>query len=184
MAWACNQRASSRLVTAVRQNHTVYCGLSASTMVTAASMEMTGEIQPGWIEAFAVDGKYLARNKHFKMDDVLDGEGTACNVVGALPMFESPWAIRPHYKESWMEKVLEKNLIAEKEFEKETGIDVDDSLVADSKNGVKVALKLLNFISAAQSDQDHPIFVPMRDGVAVEINFYNFPYKEVFTARD
>lgn len=183
MAWQCNQTIASRLVDAVRANKTVYLGLSASTMVTAKSMEMTGEIEPGWIEAFAADSKYLSR-KQFNVND-LDADGTKLNVLGALPMFESPWASRPHYNESWEAEVLKKNLLAEKEFEKETGIEIDDALVANSQKGVEVALRLLNKISAAASDQDNPVFIPMRNGKAVEINFYTDPkYKEVWNVRD
>jgi hypothetical protein len=185
MAWGCNQTVASRLISAVKANKPVYCSLSASTMVTAASMEMTGEIQPGWIEAFAIDGTWLQRNKHFKplVFEHVDTheQGTQVHVLGNLPLFQSPWAIRPHYSEAWMQAVLEKNLIAEKEFEEETGIEVDDQLVADSKNGVDVALRLLNIISANSKQQDHPVFVPMRDGVAVEVDFYDEPYREVFT---
>merc|ERR1712157_218239 len=74
MAWQCNQAIASRLVSAVRANKCVYAGLSASTMVCAKSMEMTGEIQPGWIEAFAADKKYL-HSEYFDNND-MDGDGT------------------------------------------------------------------------------------------------------------
>jgi len=183
MAWQCNQSVASRLCDAVKTNKTVYVALSASTMVTAKSMEMTGEIEPGWIEAFAADAKYLSR-KQFNAND-LDADGTQLNVLGSLPVFESPWAMRPHYHESWEAEVLRKNLIAEQEFENETGFDIDDKLVKNSGKGVEVALKLLNRISAAGSDQDNPVFIPLKNGQAIEINFYSEPkYREVFYVRD
>merc|ERR1712232_1232174 len=124
MAWQCNQAVASRLVNTVRANGPVYAGLSASTMVAAKSMEMTGEIQPGWIEAFAADQKYLSR-KHFDEND-LDGDGTQLQHLGSLPLLEAPIAMRPHYTPSWEEEVLRMNLIAEKEFEDEQGIEIDD----------------------------------------------------------
>merc|ERR1712113_495740 len=84
MAWRVNQAISDRLVDAVRANRCVYAGLSASTMVASKSMEMTGEIQPGWIEAFACEQKFLSR-KHFSDND-LDGDGTAHEHLGSLPL--------------------------------------------------------------------------------------------------
>merc|ERR1719164_242469 len=95
---------------------------------------MTGEIQPGWIEAFAADAKYLAADKQFNVND-LDGDGIKANVLGALPLLEAPIAMRPHYSPAWEDAVHAKNLIAEKEFEKETGIEIPDELVRDSNHG-------------------------------------------------
>merc|ERR1712087_817068 len=121
--------------------------------------------EPGWIEAFATDPKYLCREQFSEND--LDGDGTSLNVLGALPLLESPIAMRPHYSKAWESEVLRKNLLAEQEFEQDTGFDIDDRLVTNSKNGVAVALKLLNLISAAGSDQDCPVFVPLHDGDAI-----------------
>jgi hypothetical protein len=182
MAWQCNQELAGRLVNAVRGNKTVYLGLSASSMVAAKSMEMTGEIEPGWIEAFSADAKHLNR-QHFDATD-LDGDGTAVNVLGALPLFESPLAMRPHYSEAWEAEVLRKNLEAEAECEKEAGIEISDSLVVKSMDGVETALRLLNEISAAGNDQDNPVFVPLRNGKAFEVNFMSNPYREMFYVRD
>merc|ERR1719215_2095101 len=72
-------------------------------------MEMTGEIQPGWIEAFAADAKFLSHN-NFCVND-LDGDGIKSNVLGALPLLEAPIAMRPHYSDAWADQVLEKNSI-------------------------------------------------------------------------
>jgi len=167
MAWQCNQMIGTRLVDAVRANKPVYAGLSASTMVCAKSMEMSGEIQPGWIEAFAADAKHLCR-KHFSDKD-LNGDGISANVLGALPLLEAPIAMRPHYTEAWAQQVLEKNLLAEKEFEKETGIEIPDDLVHNSKEGCEVACQLLSLVSKAAKDQDCPIFVPIRNGKCIEV---------------
>jgi hypothetical protein len=168
MAWQCNQAIARRVVDAVRANKCVYAGLSASTMVCAKSMEMTGEIQPGWIEAFAADSRYL--NKMcFDVND-LDGDGIKANVLGALPLLESPIAMRPHYSETWEMQVLQKNRLAEKEFEKETGIEIPDDLVRDSKHGCEVACRLLTLVSKHAKDQDQPIFVPIRNGKCIEVH--------------
>eukprot|EP00428_Durinskia_dybowskii_P012128 CAMPEP_0170221052 /NCGR_PEP_ID=MMETSP0116_2-20130129/10214_1 /TAXON_ID=400756 /ORGANISM="Durinskia baltica, Strain CSIRO CS-38" /LENGTH=444 /DNA_ID=CAMNT_0010471731 /DNA_START=87 /DNA_END=1421 /DNA_ORIENTATION=- len=167
MAWQANQAIAERVVRAVRTNRSVYAGLSASTMVCAKSMEMTGEIQPGWIEAFAADKKYLSNNQ-FDPND-LDEEGIKSNVLGALPLLEAPIAMRPHYSDSWADQVLEKNLLAEKEFEKETGIDIPDDLVRNSNDGCEVACELLSFVSKFAKDQDRPIFVPIRNGKCIEV---------------
>jgi hypothetical protein len=182
MAWGCNQILASRLATSVLKNNVVYIGMSASTMVTAQSIEMSNEVQPGWIEAFAVDQKFLLRNQNFLLRD-LNEEGTPVCMLGTLPLFQSPFAIRPHYTAAWEEKVLEMNLLAEKEFEEETGEEIDDTLVRDSNCGVNIALRLLNSISKHALDQEHPVFVPMRDGVAVEVNYHANPYTEVFYVR-
>jgi len=176
MAYQCNQAIAERLVEAVRAGKCVYAGLSASTMVVAKSMEMTGEIEPGWLEAFAADAKYLSRME-FDSND-LDGDGINANVLGALPMVESPLAMRPHYSAAWEGQVLEKNLLAEAEFEKETGIEIDDKLVTDSKDGCEAGCRLLSLISKARQEakikstekQDHPVFVPIRNGSVIEVN--------------
>ena len=44
-----------RLGEAVRANKVMYMSHSAGTMVTAKSMELTGEIKPGSLETFAVN---------------------------------------------------------------------------------------------------------------------------------
>lgn len=159
---------ADRLISAVRANKVVYAGLSASTMVAAKSMEMTGEIQPGWIEAFAASAKYLSRHG-FDAND-LDADGIPTAVLGALPLIEAPLAMRPHYSEAWEAQVLAKNLLAEKEFEQETGIQIDDALVRDSNSGCEVGCALLTLISQHATDQDQPVFVPIRNGKVIEVN--------------
>jgi len=140
-------------------------------------MEMTGEIQPGWIEAFACDAEYLERSGEFDHND-LDAEGVAANVLGALPLIESPLAMRPHYSAAWEAQVLEKNLAAEAEFESETGFEVPDKLVRDSKKGCEMACALLTLVSKygarreGTREQDAPIFVPLRNGNVIEVNIF------------
>jgi len=166
MAWQCNQKIATRLVQGVRSNKCVYAGLSASTMVCAKSMEMTGEIQPGWIEAFACKKEFL-HSPYFDKND-LDGDGTKACHLGALPLIEAPMAIRPHYSPAWEKEVLRKNLIAEHEFEKETGFDIDDDLVKNSSQGCQQGCRLLTRISSAATDQDNPVFIPIRNGKVIE----------------
>mmetsp|Transcript_128598 Transcript_128598/g.274314 ORF Transcript_128598/g.274314 Transcript_128598/m.274314 type:complete len:483 (+) Transcript_128598:42-1490(+) len=183
MAWQCNQYVATRVVQAVRANKCVYAGLSASTMVTAKSMEMTHEIQPGWIEAFAASKKYL-KSEYFDKNDK-DGDGTKAFHLGALPLIDSPLAIRPHYSKSWENAVLKKNLAAEAEFEKESGIDIDDALTKNSGAGCEQACKLLTIISSAPSmDQDNPVFIPIRNGKVIEVKVKpagpDYPNREVF----
>lgn len=190
MAWQGNQAISDRLVDAVRANDCIYAGLSASTMVVAKSMEMTGEIQPGWIEAFSCDPNYLS-TKHFDEND-LDGDGTQMCHLGALPLLEAPIAMRPHYTPAWESEVLKKNLIAEKEFEEESGIEVDDDLVQSSNEGCAQGCKLLTLISAHAQDQDNPVFVPIANGKVIEVNINHadvdhpagHAWKEVFHCID
>jgi len=167
MAWQCNQKIATRLVDAVRSNKCIYAGLSASTMVCAKSMEMTGEIQPGWIEAFACAKEWL-KSAYFDKNDK-DGDGTKAFHLGALPLIDSPMAIRPHYNASWEKEVLRKNLMAEHEFEKEVGTDIDDEILKKSNQGCEQACKLLTLISNAAKDQDNPVFIPIRNGRVVEV---------------
>merc|ERR1712217_228733 len=167
MAWQCNQYVATRLIRAVRSNKCVYAGLSASTMVCAKSMEMTGEIQPGWIEAFAAKKEFLT--SEYLDANALDEDGTKSCHIGALPLIASPMAIRPHYTESWEQEVLKKNLEAEKEFEMEQGIEIDDALVANSNSGCEQACRLLTKISALAKDQDNPVFIPIRNGKVIEV---------------
>jgi len=167
MAWQCNQRVATRLISAVRANNCVYAGLSASTMVCAKSMEMTNEIQPGWIEAFACSKEYL-HSQYFDENDK-DGEGTRHFHLGALPLINAPIAIRPHYTPAWEKEVLRKNLIAEHEFESETGIDIDDDLIKHSNQGCEQACKLLTLISSKAAKQDNPVFIPIRNGRVIEV---------------
>ena len=148
-------------------------------MVCAKSMEMTGEIKPGWIEAFAADKKYLARDSQFNVND-LDGDGIKANVLGALPLLEAPIAMRPHYSEAWEAQVLEKNLLAEKEFEKETGKEIDDSISGGSAESADAALKLLNIIGQNKKKQDAPVFLPLRDDRVIVAQFVDG--KETFHA--
>merc|ERR1712232_494298 len=89
--------------------------------------------------------------------------------LGSLPLLEAPIAMRPHYTSAWEEEVLRKNLIAEKEFEGEEGIEIDDALVANSNLGCEQACKLLTLISAKAHHQDNPVFVPIRNGKVIEV---------------
>ncbi|KAJ1632280.1 hypothetical protein T492DRAFT_1114314 [Pavlovales sp. CCMP2436] len=75
--------------------------------------------------------------------------------------------------------VIEKNKIAEAEFELEMGIEVDDELVRHSSDGLAFALQLLNVISANQKYQDNPVYLALRDAEAIQCEFYG--EKEVFT---
>lgn len=167
MAWQCNQDVATRLVRAVRSNKCIYAALSASTMVCAKSMEMTGEIQPGWIEAFACHKEYL-HSEYFDNND-MDDDGTKSCHLGALPIIAAPMAIRPHYSQAWEEEVVKKNLIAEHEFEEETGYLIDDDIVRNSGMGCEQACKLLTKISNAAKDQDNPVFIPIRNGKVIEV---------------
>jgi len=171
MAYGCCPLFTTKLVEAVRQNHVMYISLSASTMVCCKSMEMTGEIQPGWTEAFSVDKKFLPTDGLMFNRKDLNGSGVECNVLGTLPLFESPMAMRPHYNESWEAEVLKKNLLAEQEYEKETGKLIDDSLVSGSTEGCVQALKLLNIIAEHGAEQDRPVFICMRNDRAIECKY-------------
>ena len=74
----------------------MYMGRSAGTMTCAKSMELTGDLKAGWLEAFGSSGAYLT-SKHYSGDD-LDGEGIDVRLLGGLPMFRSPLAMRPHVR--------------------------------------------------------------------------------------
>merc|ERR1712187_507422 len=128
---------------------------------------MTREIQPGWIEAFAAKKMFL--KSEYLNANGLDEDGTKAVYIGALPLIQSPMAIRPDHNESWEMQVLAKNLEAEKEFEEETGIEIDDALDADSNTGCEQACRLLTKISAHAKDQDNPIFIPIRNGNVIEV---------------
>lgn len=136
--------------------------------VSCKSMEMTGEILPGSLENFSVDSKYLI-NTFDPID--LDEDGIDSHVLGMLPLFKSPIAMRPHFTEAWAAQILEKNKLAEAEFEREMQIEVDDEIVADSSKGLHVSLNLLNIISANMAEQDNPVYIAMRDGQAIECHF-------------
>ena len=105
----------------------------------------------------------------------MDAEEAAWKVAGEGPPTEfSPLsANRPHYSEAWEAQVLAKNLLAEKEFEEETGIEIDDDLVRDSNHGCEVGCELLTLISQHAEDQDRPVFVPIRNGKVIEVNIDN-----------
>ena len=142
-------------------------------MVLAKSMEMTGDIQPGWLEAFAAPESYL--KKRFeklggRSANDLDDDGVSIDVLGALPMVQSPFAMRPHMANNakgFTKAILEKNQAAAAEFEAETGKDVSDSLVVASRDDIVPALKLLNEVAANAKEQDKPIFLPLWDGQVV-----------------
>lgn len=128
MTWQCNPRVAQSLIRYVRGGKTIFAGHSASAMCMAKSMEMTHEISEGWLEAFAVSAKKLMAvgggigGKGVMFDEKdLNGVGVAANVLGALPMFESPFSMRPHFKEAWMDDVFAANKKAELECEAEMG---------------------------------------------------------------
>eukprot|EP00966_Prymnesium_polylepis_P245261 5673581-Prymnesium_polylepis.2 len=113
-------------------------------MVTAKSMELTGEIEPGWLEAFAVHKKYLPVVM-FNAVDLSEGGVSTC-VLGALPMFTSPFAMRPHYGDTWVGHVRQRNLAARAECIFETGVDdvhILEENATKSGEDVTKALKLL-----------------------------------------
>lgn len=173
MTFQCNQRVGEILIEAVRCGKCIYAAHSAGAMVMAKSMEMTKEIGPGWLEAFAVSKKFLMSGGCMFDANDLDGHGTAANVLGALPMFESPFAMRPHFKEAWMAEVLEMNKKAEAECELESEMEICDDLVSDSSKGVRAALRLLNIVGMKNSaDQDHPVFLPLLDGQVIVGEFH------------
>lgn len=174
MTWQCNPRVAQSLVRYVRGGQTIFAGHSASAMCMAKSMEMTHEISEGWLEAFAVSAKKLmaaggglgGAGVMFDEKD-LNGVGVAANVLGALPMFESPFSMRPHFKEAWMDDVFAANKKAELECEAETGVQISDDLVEKSQAGVTAALKLLNIVGMNAADQDAPVFLPLLDGQVI-----------------
>jgi len=168
MAFQANQMVAKHLITTVRAGKTMYAAHSAGTMCMAKSMEMSDEVTPGTLKAFSCSKEFLKSDGIMFDANDLDDDGISANVLGALPMFESPFAMRPHFKESWMDDVLKANKKAEAEFEAETGKDIADSLVQDSADGVHAALKLLNIVGGKNSkDQDHPIFLPLHDGLVI-----------------
>lgn len=176
LALQVNQPFVARLVKAVRSGKVFFASMSASTMVCSKSMEMTGEILPDSLENFSVDAKFLTGG--FDPID-LDGDGIETRVLGALPLFKSPFAMRPHFSAAWLEKVLAKNKEAEAEFELEMGVEVDDDLVSRSVKGLETALQLLNVISANAAEQDNPVYLPLMDGQAIQCLFLKD--KEVFS---
>jgi hypothetical protein len=164
-----------KLIEAVRTGKIFYATMSASTMVCS----LTSEILPGSLECFSVDKQYLSAG--FDAID-LDEDGIKAAVLRAMPLFKMPFAMRPHFTTEWLDKVLAKNLEAEKEFELEMGMEVDDAVVADSAHGLEVALTLLNIISANAKDQDNPVYVPLLDGQAISCHFHG--KKESFAEVD
>lgn len=60
-----------------------------------------------WLEAFAVNKKYLPVVM-FNAIDLSEG-GIANSVLGALPLFRTPFAMRPHYAEKWVDDVKKHN---------------------------------------------------------------------------
>ena len=179
MAYQVNQPFAKALVAAVRTNRALYVSHSAGTMVTAKSMEMTGEITPGVLEAFAVNKKYLPVVM-FNAVDLSEG-GIANSVLGALPLFKTPFAMRPHYSEAWVAKVREHNQMARDECCAEAGIAISSHLVAQSGDHVGCALQLLDIVGQNRY-QMRPVFVPLRDGKVMEMQIIGG--KEVFRALD
>ena len=181
MAYQANQPFVKALVAAVRSNRCMYIAHSAGTMVTAKSMEMTGEIKPGWLEAFAVNKKYLPLVMFNAVD--LSGGGISNSVLGALPLFKTSFAMRPHYSETWTDQVLSHNKMAAEECGIESGIEISTHLVEQSGDNVGCALQLLDIVGQANSRyQMRPVFVPLRDGKVMEMQIIDG--KEVFRALD
>jgi len=169
LCYEINQPFVHALVDAVRSNKVFFATMSAHTMVCAKSIELTTEILPGELAALAVDKKHLDHTL-FNTND-LDDEGVQTQVMGALRLFNTPFAMRPHYNPSWHDALLKKNLEAEQEFEAKTHVDVDDTLVQHSADGVWPAIELLNKIAENMQvalEQQHPVFVPLLDGQAIE----------------
>ena len=107
------------------------------------------QVTPAWIEAFAVSQKYLPE-KLFSATDLSEG-GVATNVLGALPLFTSPMAMRPHYRDTWVELVIASNRRAAAECCAETGQPIACELADRSGDDVTSALQLLCAISGAPS---------------------------------
>jgi len=176
MTYQLNRAFCKELVGAVHANKVLYISVSAGTMVTAKSMEMTGEIKPGWIEAFACDEKYIAMEGLYSQKR-LNMEGIDSHVYGALPLFASPIALRPHYTPAWEAEVARKNGLAVAEFEEAMkrklygAKHVDADMVEKSKDGCDGAMRLLNVISLNAKDQDRPVFIPIHDGRAIQCKF-------------
>jgi hypothetical protein len=164
-----NPRFAQQLGTAVRDGRVMYASADASTMVCSRSMEMLGEIKPTSLQHFAEDIKYLGAGTDLVESGQLDidGDGVEPAVVGALPLFKAPFAMRPHYTNEWLEDVIVANKKAEAEFEREKGIYIDDNLVGDSGSALGTALQLLTAISANAKDQDNPVYLPLQDDEAM-----------------
>ena len=180
MTFQCNQLLARQLIHLVHENKTMYAGHSAGAMVMAKSMEMTKEIGPGWLEAFACSKEFLHSDGVMFNDKDLDGDGVTTNVLGALPMFQTSFAMRPHYSKAWAKEVMEKNKAAELEFEQETGQEIEDSITDASTDDAESALKLLNIVGQNAKDQDAPVFLPLQNGRCIVAQFMNG--KEVFKA--
>jgi hypothetical protein len=172
LAYQLNRAVADKMAKLIHDGGPVYVGRSAGTMITAKSMEMTAEVAPGWLENFS-DPQTYKHGSMFNAND-LDGDGVALSVMGALRLFESPFAMRPHFDvEAHAHLVLEKNKKAEAEFEAETGEEVCDKLVADS-HGADIkcldnAVTLLNQLKKHAANQDNPVFIPLWDGAALGV---------------
>ena len=96
--------------------------------------------------------------------DLSEG-GVATSVLGALPLFRTPFAMRPHYSDAWVDQVKSHNLMAKDECTAESGVEIATHLVEQSGDNVGSALMLLDIIwQANESFQMRPVFVPLRDG--------------------
>ena len=114
LAYQLNRAVADKMSKLIHDGGPVYVGRSAGTMIVAKSMEMTAETKPGWLENFSDPSTYK-HGSMFNAND-LDGEGVELSVMGALRLFESPFAMRPHFDvEAHAHLVLEKNKAAEAE---------------------------------------------------------------------
>ena len=186
MAYQVNQPFVKALVAAVRSNSCMYISHSAGTMVTAKSMEMTNEITPGKLEAFGVNKKYLPLVMFNAVDLSDDGSDyKRVSVLGALPLFSTPFAMRPHYiyNDIWTGKVVTHNQMAAEECSNESGVDISTHIIEHSGDNVGSALQLLDIVGQSNPRyQMRPVFVPLRDGRVMEMQIIDG--KEVFRALD
>jgi len=180
MVHACNRRVSDALVSGVRAGEIVYVGRSAGTIVASKSIEMSSFTRPECIKHFAVRPSGDARSQHHDASTDLSGEGVALSMLGAFPLLRTALAVRPHFTvEEWGAAVRAKNSMAEKEYEEETGKELDDLTVASSACSLVEAVRIANEVSGS-STQDHPLYVPLYEGQAIICRVT--PAKETFVA--
>ena len=62
----------------------------------------------------------------------LSGGGVSNSVLGALPLFNTPFAMRPHYSSAWVDRVRSHNQMAAEECGNETSIEISTHLIQQS----------------------------------------------------
>merc|ERR1712048_867650 len=94
--------------------------------------------------------------------------------MGALPMFASPIAMRPHFTQDWMEAALKENWAAQEDYLDCTGEELDEIAVFASAEESRSAVELLNEISSNAHRQKKPVFVPLMDGQVMEVRMHGY----------